>query len=162
MILDCLWLFGPSHCVYTIGKRKIVKWQQSVCCGNVRGWVRGGRCWGRGGVEYTSRLITFTRTFLTYLPRRKAVIKLVFLHVPIIYDWHKITDHNNLKIHFHFLDIIVADYSSKLFLKSRFTKIKFSHFTFTPRNVASLKKHFYLATLSKKMLIVLKDLNQFN
>lgn len=104
------------------------------------------------GVEYTSRLVTFTRTFLIYLPRRKAVIKLVFLNVTIIYDWHKITDHDNLKIHSHFPDIIVAGYSSQLFLKSCFTKLKSSHFTFMPRNVASLK-NFFTSLLCRKKYV---------
>jgi len=72
-----------------------------------------------------------------------------------LYDWHKITDHDNLKIHSHFPDIIVAGYSSQLFLKSCFTKIKFSHFTFMPRNVASLK-NFFTSLLCRKKICWLR------
>ena len=58
------------------------------------------------------------------LPRPKADIKFVFLHVPVTHDLHKITDHDNLKTYPHFTDVIVsvADYSSRLFRISRFRR----------------------------------------
>lgn len=89
-------------------------------CGNVSGWVR--RWMVESGGVYSMFHKHLNEHFMFYLPRPKADIKRVFLHVPIRDDCHKITDHDNLKSYSHSTDVILADYSSRLFRKSRFTK----------------------------------------